>query len=145
MTDLRPKVYLRGVEPFDVLFRNLFETNSSFIPVADSKINYPVDIYETKEGLYIDIAVVGLSAEDISIDVANDILEVSYNKDDAENLECCYIYRGITKKSFSFRWRISKKFQLDDKIDAKLDKGLLTLFIPITPDSKIKSIKIKSI
>ena len=55
----------REIHPFDILFRNLFESNTHFKPAVESKIPHPLDIYEDKEGLHFEIACTGLSKEDV--------------------------------------------------------------------------------
>ena len=35
---------------FDILFKDFFNTNSTFTSPVDNKIGHPVDIYETKKG-----------------------------------------------------------------------------------------------
>ena len=52
-----------AIDPFDIVWKNLFDVNSQFSSI-ENKINYPVDIYETKEGLRFELAVVGLDKED---------------------------------------------------------------------------------
>ena len=137
------------LEPFDLLFRNFFDSNSFFTPAIDSKPKYPVDIYETEDGLQLDIAVVGLDENDINIEITDgDTLKVSYGKEqteydpDIDDPNPKYIHRGISKRSFSFGWRISNKFDLN-KIEATVEKGLLNIHIPCAEEAKPRSIIIK--
>jgi HSP20 family molecular chaperone IbpA len=133
------------LEPFDLLFRNFFDTDSFFMPAIESKPKYPVDIYESEDGLQLDIAVVGLDENDINIEITDgDTLIVSYQKevDTSEKDDQKYIHHGISKKSFSFGWRISNKFDLS-KIEATVEKGLLNIYIPCAEEAKPRSIRIK--
>lgn len=144
MTPL-PRRLNHDIEPFDLLFRNFFETESFFKPVVDSRPKYPVDIYETDEGLQFDIAVVGLDENDINIEIIDgDTLSISYNKNEFEDSEYeqRYIHQGIAKRSFKLGWKISHKFDLN-KIEATVEKGLLNIFIPCAEETKPKSITIK--
>jgi HSP20 family molecular chaperone IbpA len=68
-----------GVDPFDLLWKNLFDQNSSFSTLGE-KISYPVDIIETENGVVFELAVVGLGYEDIDIEVSNDVLRIKYSK-----------------------------------------------------------------
>jgi len=133
-------------DPTDLLFRDFFETESFFDSMFQrNKLSYPVDIKETKEGLEFDVAVVGLDKKDIKIEVKdNNTLSISYTKEDnkedkKENED--YLYKGITSKAFNLAWRINSKFDLT-KLNAKLDKGLLKISIPLAPESKPKEIEI---
>jgi HSP20 family protein len=130
-----------GLSPFDILIKDFFNTDTEFRPAHQTKINHPVDIYEANDGLNIDIACVGLTKKDIEITVEGDILKVEYNKDKSKNDET-YVHRNIAKRSFNLGWRISRRFDLN-KLDAKLENGLLHLFAPLTEDNKPKTVTIK--
>jgi len=135
----------RGLDPFDIMFRNFFDNDSIFSPLAEAKPKYPVDIYENENGLQFDVAVVGLDEKDINIEVTDgDTLRISYQKevDTSEKDDQNYFHQGIAKRSFSFGWRISNKFDIT-KIDATVDKGLLNISIPCAEEAKPKSITIK--
>ena len=130
-----------GLSPFDILIKDFFNTDTEFRPAHQTKINHPVDIYEANDGLNIDIACVGLTKKDIEITVEGYILKVEYNKDKSKNDET-YVHRNIAKRSFNLGWRISRRFDLN-KLDAKLENGLLHLFAPLTEDNKPKTVTIK--
>jgi len=53
-----------------------------------------------------------------------------------------YIHKGIAKRSFDLGWKISPKFDLS-KISASMENGLLRLEVPVSPESKPKTITIK--
>jgi HSP20 family molecular chaperone IbpA len=130
-----------GLSPFDILIKDFFNSDTEFRPAHQTKINHPVDIYEANDGLNIDIACVGLTKKDIEITVEGDILKVEYNRDKSKNDET-YVHRNIAKRSFNLGWRISRRFDLN-KLDAKLENGLLHLFAPLTEDNKPKTVTIK--
>jgi len=130
-----------GLSPFDILIKDFFNTDTEFRPAHQTKINHPVDIYEANDGLNIDIACVGLTKKDIEITVEGDILKVEYNRDKSKTDET-YVHRNIAKRSFNLGWRISRRFDLN-KLNAKLENGLLHLFAPLTEDNKPKTVTIK--
>jgi HSP20 family molecular chaperone IbpA len=53
--------------PFDILFKDFFNTNSPFTPATEAKYSHPVDIYEDDNGLHIEVACTGLDKDDIDI------------------------------------------------------------------------------
>ena len=130
-----------GTSPFDILFRDFFKSEEEFAPFNQIRVNHPVDIYEAKDGLNIDIACVGLTKKDIDLTIEGDILRVEYKKDAGSN-EAEYIQRNIAKRAFNFGWRISRRFDLSN-LEAKLQNGLLHLYAPLTEDNKPKTITIK--
>ena len=130
-----------GTSPFDILFRNFFDTDGDFAPFNQIKLNHPVDMYEANEGLIIDIACVGLTKEDINLTIEGDILRVEYKKDSGAGNATDYIQRNIAKRAFNFGWRISRRFDLG-QLEANLQNGLLHLYAPLAEESKVKRIAI---
>ena len=129
-----------ALDPFDIVWKNLFDVNSNFNTIQH-KINYPVDIYETQNGLRFELAVVGIDKEEINISVDGDTLRVQY-ENQLEDNERVYLQRGIARRSFDLAWKVASKFDLV-KLDAKLEKGLLIIDIPTSESKAVKTIKIK--
>ena len=127
------------LDPFDLLWRDLFEANSRFSAITQ-KVTHPVDIYETPDGIKFEVAAVGLDSKDIDIQIDGDQLRIKYEKPQLE-YEDSIIYKGIKKSSFDLTWKISTKFDLS-QLKAALDKGLLTLDIPIAEGKAIRKIEI---
>ena len=134
--------------PTDLLFKNFFDQASAFQSNLETKINHPVDIILKDEAMVFEIAAVGLEKKDIDLQVEDgNCLKVSYTKPKIESNNSDidageYIHRGIAKRSFNLGWKISPKFDLT-KIKASMENGLLKIEIPVTPESKPKTITIK--
>lgn len=128
-----------AMDPLDIVWKNLFDVNSNFNTIQH-KINYPVDIYETENGLRFELAVVGLDKEDINIQIDGDTLRISHDKEIEQ--ERSYIQRGIARRSFDLAWKISSKLDIS-KLEAKLDKGLLIIDIPYAIEKAPKKVTIK--
>ena len=129
--------------PLDILVKNFFQEEEQFTTPNNRILNHPVDIYEDKEGLYFDIACTGLTKKQIELKVEDDILRVSYKKEDLPKCEGLHFYHsGIAKRSFNLGWKIARRFAISE-IKASMKDGLLKLFIPLTPESKPKSVSIK--
>jgi HSP20 family protein len=130
------------LDPFDILFRDYFNTRDGFLPAIESKITHPVNIFETPDGLNFEIACTGLTKSDLKIDIEADILRVSYTKPkEDEKSEVYYVNRGLTKKSFNLGYRVASRFNLS-KADATMENGLLTIAIPFAEEAKPKTLKI---
>jgi len=127
--------------PFDILVRNFFQDAGTFLPLAESKVPHPVDIYTTDTELVFDIAATGIAKEDLEIQTQNNTLRVNYNKSkEEENVE--FIHRGIAKRSFNLGWKIDSKFDLS-KARAEFENGLLKVAVPFAKGSELKTLKIK--
>ena len=59
-----------------------------------------------------------------------------------EDKDLHHYHSGIAKRSFNLGWKIARRFDLT-KIDGSMKDGLLKLFIPLTPESKPKTVSIK--
>ena len=129
--------------PFDILVKNFFNTEEQFQTPTNRILNHPVDIYEDKDGLYFDIACTGLTKKQVKVDIEGDVLRVSYDKKDLDEIKDTHFYHsGIAKRSFNLGWKIARRFDLS-KIEGSMKDGLLKLFIPLTPESKPKTVSIK--
>ena len=125
---------------FDLVWKNLFDQKSSYLPVITNKMNYPVDIYTTDNGIQFEIAAVGKEKSDIEILTEGETLRIKYDKGIEEKRD--FIHKGIAKRAFDFAWKISKELELS-KAEAAMDKGLLTISIPYAKDRAPKQIVIK--
>ena len=134
----------RNFSPLDILVKNFFQQEQEEFTTPNNRIiNHPVDIYEDKTGLFFDIACTGLTKKQVKVDIEGDILRVSYTKKDKEEEEDLHIYHsGIAKRSFNIGWKIARRFDLS-KIEGSMKDGLLKLHIPLTPESKPKTVSIK--
>ena len=134
----------RKFSPLDILVKNFFQAEQEEFQTPTNRIlNHPVDIYEDKTGLYFDIACTGLTKKQVKVDIEGDVLRVSYTKKDKDEALDQHVYHsGIAKRSFNLGWKIARRFDLS-KIEGSMKDGLLKLFIPLTPESKPKTISIK--
>ena len=126
------------MDPFDIVWKSFMSSNSNYNTIQE-KINYPVDIYETENGLCFELAAVGVEKLDIDIQVDGDTLRVSY--EGKQDQERNYITRGIARRSFDLAWKVASKFDLS-QLEARLSKGLLTIDIPYAESKAPKKISI---
>ena len=129
--------------PFDILFKNLYNLEGKFQPTTlENKQPHPLDIFYDDDGLNFEIACTGLSKKDINISIDGDNLNISYDKPLEEEVLTGYIYKGLAKRSFKLGYKVAAKFDLS-KIEAKMENGLLHLYIPTSEDKKSKVVTIK--
>ena len=134
---------------YDSMFDRLF--GESFQPTTQSNTHQGYPPYNIrKEGdtkYFIEIAVAGLSEDDLEVELKESVLEIR-SKQSTED-EANYVHRGIAKRSFQ------RSFTLSDDIVVKgcgLVNGMLTVELEkVIPEEKrarlipIGSKKIKSI
>ncbi len=119
-----------------VLFGNVFNELFNQLPAnwgKDAQTGYagvPVNIHETKDAYHLELNAPGLKKEDISLNVDNGLLTISYEKKEtAENKDYKTIRKEFTMRSFK------RSFSLDEKINtagiqAKYEDGVLKLLLP---------------
>ena len=132
---------MKTLSEFDILFRNLFDRESYFAPFQTTRAPHPVDIYETKEGLFFEVACTGLGKDDVEIDIDHDILRIAYNKTQEDQSDRTYQLKSIAKRSFDLAYKVTSRFDLS-KADATLVNGLLVIKIPPVTESLSKKLQI---
>lgn len=100
------------------------------------------DISETKDKLIVKAELPGLEPEDIKLSLSGNLLTIEgeKKKEKEEKDEHHYFlerYTGSFHRSFRLPVEV-----LEDKIDAKFDKGVLTITLPKTAKTQKKQIKI---
>ena len=100
------------------------------------------DLSETKDNLIVKAELPGLDPEDIKLSLSGNLLTIAgeKKKEKEEKDEQHYSlerYCGAFQRSFRLPVEV-----LEDKIDAKFDKGVLTITMPKTAKSQKKEIKI---
>ena len=131
----------RSYHPFDLLFRNLFETGATFTPAAEAKQQYPINIYENDLGLTFELACTGIPKEAIEVKLEGDMITFSYDKDKTPEPERNYIHRGIAKRSFNLAYKLGTKF-ITSKASANFNDGLLIVTVPFAKEATPKVLKI---
>lgn len=101
-----------------------------------------VNIKESSDGFDVEMAAPGLTKKDFRIDLHNDTLTISSEKETKnESKED----GGFTRREFSYQ-SFNRSFNLpnivdSDKIKAKYDNGILTVHIPKREEAKPKPAK----
>ena len=131
----------RSSHPFDLLFRNLFDTGATFEPAGEAKQQYPINIFEDDLGLTFELACTGIPKEAIEVKLEGDSITFSYDKDKTPEPERKYIHRGIAKRSFNLAYKLGTKFT-PNKASAKFNDGLLIVTVPFAKESMPKVLKI---
>ena len=131
----------RLYNPYDLLFRNLFETGAAFIPAAEAKQQYPINIFEDDSGLTFELACTGIPKEAIEVKLEGDSITFSYDKDKTPDPERKYIHRGIAKRSFNLAYKLGTKFN-PSKAAATFNDGLLIVSVPFAKAAMPKVLKI---
>ena len=131
----------RFYNPYDLLFRNLFESGATFTPAGEAKQQYPINIFEDDLGLTFELACTGIPKEAIEVKLEGDMITFAYDKEKTPEPERNYIHRGIAKRSFNLAYKLGTKF-VSNKASANFNDGLLIVTVPFAKESIPKVLKI---
>ena len=136
---------------YDLFFRNFYDSNSQWLdfnPDKDKasipKPPHPVDIYSTDTHVVFEIACVGIEKEHVEVFRGPDTIRVKYSKPTSGNdgNDIVYLTRSISRKSFDLGWKLSAKYDIE-KMSVNLDKGLLTIKVPLREGEQIHKVEIQ--
>jgi HSP20 family protein len=109
-------------------FNNLVDTDLDLVPLTKMPL---ANVTETSKDFQIELAVPGMSRQDFKVEIDNDVLSISAEKEDRKEEK----ENGkIQRKEYSYE-SFCRTFQLpenskSDKIDAKYENGVLKVSIP---------------
>ncbi len=127
---------------FDRFFSDFL---TPFVQAAGETVgNYPANLYETDNNFVLELAVPGVSKDDVDISIEGRHLTVkgSY-KDESENSDEKRHYHVSTFQKGEFTRTITLPNQVDaDNIKANIKDGVLNLNIPKVEAARAKKINI---
>lgn len=124
--------------PFKMMSDRLID-DDFFSPFFNQiRCSVPVDIYEKKGKVHIDMELPGMSKENISIELDGDVLQIKGTIErDSEIKDEQYFRRERSVGEFSRAFTIPKNISEDD-VSAEFDKGILKITFPKVKESEIK-------
>ena len=98
---------------------------------------------DQENNFYMEFALAGYSAEDISISHVNSTITISSEKiSDKFGIQQGLISRGIAKRKFEVSYLINSNYDIENSV-AKMMCGLLVIQIPQKTDNKARTIKVE--
>lgn len=111
--------------------------------LEDVLAHYPANVFYDDVGMHLDIAVVGVSHDEITVE-ADDygLVKIVCKKAVDESRPASqYTLKKIVSKDFDFTIKIPAKYDTS-KLSVKLSNGLLALTFPLADGRQTKTIKI---
>lgn len=121
--------------PYAVGFDRLFDQMNKYLDNQAQSTGYPpYNITNVNNQYTIEIALAGVSKEDIDMVVTDNVLSISYKPDQSDNNPDSWVYRGIANRGFTRKFTIADDIEVKD---ARMSNGLLSVVLErIVPDSK---------
>jgi HSP20 family protein len=134
--------FLKRWENFENLIKKFFEEDLDF-NITNISPRFPVDIYETKKDLVVEMQVPGYNKEDIKITFHKDYLKVEgKTQETKEEKDKNYWRKEIRKGSFVKVIPLPKKVD-SKKANAIFKDGILKITLPkLEEEEKGEEIKI---
>ncbi len=133
----------RSLVPFGVgqLLENAWSPARPWLFARDDFAS--MNMYETEEGIVIEMALPGVDAKDLEINVVGDTLTIKGELKRPDPQEVNYI---IQERSYGqFQRTIQLPGIMSDKVDATLEKGILHLELAKPESERPRKIKVKAI
>lgn len=129
------------LEPFEEMDKMLNE-----FPAMRSKAGFTpaVDMYEDKDNVIVETQLAGIDPEKVSISIENDVLCIKGQSEKKSEIEEKNYYRKEIRRGSFYRSVPLPTHVLGDKAVATADDGVLKISIPKAPESKPKTIEIKT-
>lgn len=132
-------------EPFqmDDLLNDFLDRE--YVPVVPTvnKFVPPINIYDDKDNVYVDVAVSGYNPDNIELDVQDGVLTIKGNMEKKREIEEKNYYRKEIRMG-SFARQIALPSEVyGEKAEANFDNGVLKISIPKKEEIKPKKIEIK--
>ncbi len=149
----------RMADPFSLMQREMESLLQSFsralTPGAEESeeagfFTPAVEAREDEKGLYIEVDLPGVNAEDVSVEVAEGVLTIKAERKmekDVEEEERNGVKFHIMERAYgTFLRRFTLPWEADeDNIEASFDKGVLKIFVPRRQEEKkTRKISIKA-
>lgn len=123
----------------------LFDLDTDLLPARLGVTVPSANVRETEKEYMVELAVPGLTKNDFKIEIENNLLTVSAEKEEEKNER----EKGFTRREYSFN-SFSRSFSLPEnmmaeKIDAKYEEGVLKIHVPkkeVTPQKPKKEITV---
>ena len=117
-----------------------------YMPAADSPrpdVYIPVDVVADDEAFRVTALVPGISAEDVKIEVLEDIVSIQGEFPVIEDEDASYLLRERPSGSFSRKLRLPSALDAAGA-EAEVKDGILILSVPKAEEAKAKHIKVKA-
>lgn len=111
-------------------------TNNGSVPA--------VNIKETNDAYELEVAAPGMSKEDFSVELDNNMLVISAEKEhknEEQDEKGGYARREFSYQSFTRTFSLPERMVKGDQISAKYKDGILQISVPKTDEAKVKPAK----
>lgn len=131
--------FLEPFEDMDKMFEN-------FAPARVGYNGYmpAVDVYQDKDKVFVETQLAGIDPEKVDISIENDVLTIKGESEKKSEVEDKNYYRKEIRRGSFYRSVPLPARVLGEKASAEAVNGILKISVPKAPETKPKTIKIKT-
>ncbi len=134
-----PNLFTNMWSPESIFDTDLFDRLPEFY--SNRRINIPsVNIKETPKAFELDLAAPGLTRDDFNLEIAENLLSISAEKEETKEVEDGYTRKEFSYNSFCRTFRLPENVKVE-KIDARYADGMLKVTIPKLKEKPISKSK----
>ena len=125
-------------------FENLFDRLQRISEGSDRSSSYPpYNIRRNDNRISIEVAVAGLSKNDLAIELADGVLTIDHSSQPSQANGNEVIYQGIAQRSFKLQYTVAEHVEV---LGAELINGMLTIELEkiVPEEKKPRTIEIKA-
>ncbi|MDD2962468.1 MAG: Hsp20/alpha crystallin family protein [Bacteroidales bacterium] len=126
----------RNLPTFTDMFDNLFEGEQNRLSNKQYDCMPAVNILENKEAFEIELAVPGMAKDSFAINLENNVLTISSDKETKAGEETNYTRREFVYGTFSRSFTLPKTVD-SEKISADYEHGILKVKLPKKEEVKL--------
>ncbi len=125
---------------FNPLFDSLFNPLCDAVDLHN-RFASTEEITTEEDKVLVKIAMPGIKKEDINLHFEKDVLTIKTKEKDLYSEEETVLHSEFEVNALEKSYQLANNIDIE-KIDAKLDNGILTLTLPFKEDSKPKKIEV---
>ncbi len=110
----------------DKFFDDFFQANREVKPAS---YRSAANIINQEKAYVIELLIPGIDKKELNIALEKDILTIKANREETNGEDIRYTTKEFNIRNFERKFKLSDKVE-KDKIEAKLENGILRLFIP---------------
>ena len=119
------------------MMRRLFEENFN----ADRVMSFPVALTETSEEYTLKALLPGLTSDEVNIQFNNGVLSIDGEYKAVENEKAEKLVDELPEGRFGRSFELADSIK-EEKIEASMSNGILTVHVPKAEEAKPRTIKI---
>ena len=129
-------------EPFDSMDKMLEQMNA-LVPRQNGSLVPPLDMYETAEGVVVEMPLAGVDPKNVEISIENGILSIKGTMERKTEVDEKNYYRKEVRTGSVFRQVALPTRIMEDKAEASFDNGILKIAMPKQGDKQAVKIEVK--